>query len=156
MTYVFDNSPLSALFKNFYPKTFKTLWANFDTLVVAGEIVSTREVMREIDDGPIVDLTSWATANAGLFANPTAAEGAFVGKIYGVAHFQQNIEQQKLLKGGKNADPFVIARAAVEGRTVVTMELLKPGAAKIPNICDHFGVKCLSLQGFMEEQGWEF
>jgi hypothetical protein len=33
-----------------------------------------------------------------------------------VRHFQQNIEQQKLLKGGKNAEPFVIARAAVEGR----------------------------------------
>jgi hypothetical protein len=29
---------------------------------------------------------------------------------------------QKLLKGGLNADPFVIARASVENRTVVTME----------------------------------
>ena len=87
---------------------------------------------------------------------PTAAEGAFVAKIYRVSHFQQNIEQQKILKGGKNADPFVIAKAAVEGRAVVTMELLKPKAAKIPNICEHFGVKYLSLEGFMQKERWTF
>ena len=34
-------------------------------------------------------------------------------RIYQVDRFQQNIEVKKLLKGGKNADPFVIARAAI-------------------------------------------
>ena len=87
---------------------------------------------------------------------PTAAEGAFVAKIYGVPHFQQNIEQQKLLKGGRHADSFVIAKAAVEGRSVVTLETMKPNAVKIPNICAHFEVSCLSLEEFMEAEGWEF
>jgi hypothetical protein len=87
---------------------------------------------------------------------PTAAEAAFVGRIYAVPHFQQNIERQKLLQGGKIADAFVIARAAVEGRTVVTMEALKPHAVRIPNICDHFKVPCMSLEDFMEAEGWEF
>jgi hypothetical protein len=76
-----------------------------------------------------------------LFAMPTAAEGAFVARIYGVAHFQQNIEQQKLLRGRRNADPFVIAKAAVEGCTVVTMGQFKANAAKI---CRHIDVPCLS------------
>jgi hypothetical protein len=156
MTYVFDTSPLLALFKNYYPNTFKTLWANFHTLVDDGSLVSTREALREIEDGSGDACAAWAKANPHLFATPTAAEGAFVARIYGVAHFQQNIEQQKLYKGGKNADPFVIARAAVENRTVVTMELVKPNAAKIPNICQHFGVKCLTLERFMEEEGWRF
>jgi hypothetical protein len=53
-------------------------------------------------------------------------------------------------------DPFVIAKAAVDGRTVVTMEALKPQAAKIPNICQHFNVPCLSLEEFMIKEGWEF
>ncbi len=48
-----------------------------------------------------------------------------VAEIYSIQHFQQNIEQQKLLKGGRNADPFVIAKAVVDRRTVVTMETLK-------------------------------
>jgi len=154
--YVFDTSPLSALFKNYYRKRFPTLWANFDALVAAGNLVCTREVAREIDDSAVAEMRDWAAANAGLFPVPTAADGAFVAQIYAVPHFQQNIEQQKLLKGGRNADPFVIARAASEGRTVVTMELLKPNSAKIPSICAHFGVPCLHLEEFMEAEGWQF
>ena len=48
MKYVFDTSPFVSLFKNFYPSTFVTLWQNFDALIGAGEIVSTREVYSEI------------------------------------------------------------------------------------------------------------
>ena len=47
MNYVFDNSPLSALFRNFYRKTFRTLWERFDALVADSSIVSTREALRE-------------------------------------------------------------------------------------------------------------
>jgi hypothetical protein len=138
------------------PKRFPTLWKNFHALVVAGSLISTREVYREIEDGPANELRAWANDHKALFPVPTATEAAFVAKIYGVKHFQQNIEQQKLLKGGHNADPFVIAKAATDGGTVVTMELLKSNAAKIPNICDHFKVPCMTLEEFMEAEGWQF
>jgi hypothetical protein len=118
--YVFDTSPLSTLFKNYYRRRFPSLWRNFDALVAAGNLVSTREAHREIIDGPVAELRDWGENNQALFSVPTAAEGAFVARIYAVPHFHQNIEQQKLLKGGRNADPFIIARAAVEERTVVT------------------------------------
>lgn len=36
------------------------------------------------------------------------------------------------------------------------MELLKPNAAKIPNICDHFKIPCMTLEQFMEAEGWVF
>src|SRR5260370_13971640 len=156
MRYVFDNSPLSVLFKNFYRSTFRTLWENFDALVADARIVSTREALREIEDGAQENLLAWAKDHTELFAMPTPAEARFVARIYTVTHFQQNIEQQKLLKGGNNADPFVIAKAAIEDRAVVTMEEFKPNAAKIPNIYRHFNVRCLSLKEFMEEEGWEF
>jgi len=68
----------------------------------------------------------------------------------------RGFDDVKLLNGGRNADPFVIAKAAVESATVVTMELLKPNGTKIPNICDHFKVPCLSLEEFMEAEGWTF
>jgi len=154
--YVFDTSPLSTLFKNYYRKRFPTLWGHFDSIVEEGRIASTREVLREIEDGPVETLREWAKYQQDLFPAPTAQEGAFVAQIYAVHHFQQNIEQQKLLKGGRNADPFVIARAMADQRTVVTMELLKPNGAKIPNICQHFDVPCMGLERFMEEEGWEF
>lgn len=156
MSYVFDNSPLSTLFKNYYRNTFRSLWERFDMLVAEGGIVSTREALREIKDGGPESLLQWVEHHQALFATPTAEEGRFVTEIYRVPHFQQNIEQQKLLKGGKNADPFVIAKAYVEKLSVVTMEQLKPNAVKIPNICQHFGVRCLSLQDFMDEEGWQF
>jgi Zn-dependent peptidase ImmA (M78 family) len=110
----------------------------------------------KIEDGPIESLLQWAKHNRKLFETPTAEEGAFVAKIYAVRRFQQNIEQKKLLRGGKVADPFVIAKAACENRTVVTIEVKKHNAVKIPNICEHFGVNCLSLPEFMEAEGWTF
>jgi len=70
--------------------------------------------------------------------------------------FQANIEKQKLYKGGRNADAFIVARAYAIGGTVVTAEQLKPNAVKVPNICKHFGIPCLDLEGFMEEEGWQF
>lgn len=154
--YVFDTSPLSTLFRNYYIERFPSLWKEFDALVDADAVVSTREVMKEIEDGSLDALIQWAHGHQDLFPIPTAVEGAAVAEVYAVPHFQQNIEQQKLLKGGRNADPFVIARARVENRTVVTMERHKPNSAKIPNICDYFGVPWLSLEGFMEQEGWKF
>lgn len=156
MIYVFDNSPLSALFRNYYPGRFPTLWQKFDRLVAAGELISTREVMRELEDGPSDLARAWCNDNKDCFSTPTAAEGKFIVKIYAVQHFQQNIEQKKLLRGGKNADPFVVAKAATCKGTVVTLEKLKVNAAKIPNICKHFKVPCLSLEEFMEAESWRF
>ena len=156
MLYVFDTNAFSQLFHSYYRNRFPTLWANFDALVADGSITSTREAFREVEDDRVAALREWAEEHKELFPAPTADEGAFVAKIFAVRHFQQVIEQKKLLKGGRNADPFLIARAAVAGGTVVTMENEPPNGAKIPNICRHFEVPCLSLEGFMEAEGWQF
>ena len=156
MIYVFDTNVISNLHKNYYRKRFVSLWKQFDELVAAGTITSTREVYHELHDGVPGADTEWAKANVELFVTPDAKEGAFVGKIYSVPHFQGNIEKQKLYKGGRNADAFIVARAAAIGGTVVTAERFKDNAVKVPNICKHFGVPCLDLEGFMEAEGWEF
>ncbi|KQO57342.1 hypothetical protein ASF24_17625 [Methylobacterium sp. Leaf86] len=156
MSYVFDNGPISMLFKNYFRSVFPTLWENFDDLIATDEIVSVREVAREIADSSMEALRDWVAANAAVFSIPTAEEAAFITQIYSVKHFHHNIEQQKLLKGGRMADPFVIAKGHIEGRTVVTTEIFKPNGSKIPNICRHFGVECISIQEFMESQNWRF
>lgn len=155
MSFVFDTGPFSSLHRNFYRSVFTSLWENFDALIADGSIVSVRECLRELEDAPEAT-RQWASDNSDIFHAPTGGEGAFIIRIYAVPHFQQNIEQQKLLKGGRLADPFVIAKAAVEGKTVVTTEKWKPNAVKIPNICRHFAVPCMDLQEFMEAQGWRF
>ena len=123
--------------------------------MAAGRVTSTREAFRELEDWGGEGL-EWAKLNPSLFVIPDAREGAFVAGIYAVRHFQSNIEKQKILRGGRNADPFLIARAASVGATVLTMEQHKPNAVKIPNICTHFKIPCLDLRGFMEKEDWVF
>ncbi|ALR03543.1 DUF4411 family protein [Xylella fastidiosa] len=154
--YVLDTNVISNLHKNYYRKRFVSLWKAFDQLVADDKITSTREVYQELQNGVLGADNEWAKVNKNLFAIPNAEECAFVTEIYSVAHFQANIERQKFYKGGQNADAFITARAyAIKGK-VVTMERLKPNAVKIPNICEHFNIPCLDLEGFMESEGWEF
>lgn len=155
MIYVIDTSVVSALHKNYFRDHFPTLWKNFDEMVDSGLVTSTREAFRELEDFG-GDSFSWAKENEHIFHMPDAKEGAKVVNIYAVPHFQANMEKQKLLKGGRNADPFLIARASVLGATMWTVEQFKPNAAKIPNICAHFNVPCVDLRTFMEAEGWSF
>jgi len=131
---------------------FDRLTLNMD----AGRLLSTREALKEINDRSIETLRDWSKGHSEIFTTPTPEEGSFVAQIFAVEHFQHNIEQKKLLKGGNNADPFIVAKAAVINGTVVTMEQHAPNAAKIPNICNHFDILCLSLEEFMEAEGWKF
>jgi len=153
--YVIDTSVISALHRNYYRKSFPSLWKRFDEMVASSQFTSTREVQRELEDGAATPL-AWARENEHLFPTPTADEAQVVVAIYAIKRFQANIEQQKLFKGGRNADPFLIARASCCKGTVLTMEQMKPNAAKIPNICDHFKIPCVDLQRFMENEGWTF
>jgi Domain of unknown function (DUF4411) len=155
VTYVLDTSMLSALHRNYYRDRFPSLWKRFDQMTDDGAFTSAREAYRELEDfgGAVWD---WAQEHEELFPAPDAREGAFVAGIYRVAHFQANVERQKLLKGGRNADPFLVARASAIQGTVVTMEKLKPNAARIPNICKHFSIPCFSLEEFMAQERWTF
>ena len=156
MSYVFDTNAFSQLFHSYYRNRFPSLWEQFDELIENGEITSTREVSREIEGDRVAALRDWAVVQRDLFPAPNAVEAGFVGQIFGVPHFLQIIERKKLLKGGLNADPFIIARAHTIGATVVTLEGEPPHGAKIPNICRHFGIPCVSLEGFMEAEDWTF
>lgn len=157
MIYVFDTSPLSVLFKHYYRGRFPTLWQHFERLVSTGSAFSVREVRAELSDSQLEDrVKDWTARFPGFFATPTTSEGLFLKRIYSVGHFQQNIERKKLLEGGKIADSFVIAKANAVDGTVVTLEKRTQTGAKIPDICDHFGIPCVSLEGFMEAAGWRF
>jgi len=155
--YVFDTNSLSKL-KHFYPDVFKSMWAGLDSLVQNGDMLSTREVWNEMQRGnPDPHVTQWLRQRKELiFTTPTTPELQFVSQIFQVKHFQSLIGVQQRLKGTPVADPFVIACAKVHRGTVVSEEKLKPNAAKIPNVCQHFKIPCIDLQEFMQQQGWSF
>jgi len=66
------------------------------------------------------------------------------------------IRKKERLKGMPVADPFVIARAKILNASVVTEEKHTENAAKIPNVCNHFNIPCIKLEGFMKEEKWVF
>ena len=156
MKYVFDSGPLIDLFRHYYPSRFPTLWENFHALVLEDKLISVREVYNEINSREDM-LTSWAKKEKDkLFSQPTIEEFQFVREIFQVRHFQAMIRKKERLRGKPVADPFVIARAKVLDCQVVTTELFKDNSAKIPNVCKHFSVRCINLEGFMEQEGWTF
>lgn len=157
MIYVFDTSAFIVL-KNFYPSTFPTLWERLDTMVERGAIVSVREVFNELHTYNDADfIQDWAKQNKALFAKPGNDELLIVQQILAIPHFQTLVGNKAILKGTPVADPFVVAAAKIKKpATVVTQETLKPNAAKIPNVCQHFRVPCVDLESFMAKQGWTF
>ena len=157
MIFVFDTNVLSQMFHSYYRGRFKTLWSNFDNLVEGGRVTSTREAFNESQGDRIPALREWAKENKeSIFPTPNADEAIWVSKIFAVRHFQHVIEQKKILKGGFNADPFIVARAAALNGTVVTNESHPLNGAKIPNICEHFKIPCVNFEGFMEVESWTF
>ena len=155
MIYVFDSSTLIDLFKHYYESRFPSLWANFAQAVDSKRIVSVSEVWQEIsqrDDR----LSAWGKEHREFFPQPNPDEYAVVAQIFAVPHFQAMVRKQELLLGKPVADPFVIAKAKVTQACVVAEEEDRPNSAKIPNVCRHFGVDCLNLEGYMERENWTF
>lgn len=154
--YVFDTMVLSQQFRFYYRLRFPTLWTKFETMIVEERITSTREVRRELVNSNDESILREVNKYRYLFPTPTQDEEDFVGRIFGIRHFRHNIPQKTLLKGGLNADPWIIARAATVDGTVVTNEKFRDHAAAIPNICEHFDIKYLSFDDFMGKENWTF
>jgi hypothetical protein len=154
--YVFDTGSYSKL-KHYYPNIFSSLWGHLTQLVLTGGIVSTREVRRELENGtPVAHVADWLDQHVHMFTTPSANELQFVARILSIPHFQSIIGEKQRLTGTPVADPFVIAAAATRGFAVVSEEVFKPNAVKIPNICKHFNVPCYDLAGFMDAQQLSF
>lgn len=156
MPYVFDTSAF-IIIGHYYPDQFPTFWRRFDGAVGSGEIVSVRETLKELSTKASRPwLSDWVKDHSDIFKIPSAKETEFVGKIFRIPHFQMLVSGKARLAGKPAADPFVIAAAKVLGGTVVSEETKKPNAARIPNVCEHFGIPCLSVEGFLAAKGWRF
>jgi len=153
--YVFDSGPLIVMFRHYYPERFPTLWEKFDELIDQESVVSVKEVSRELN-GHVDSLSDWVKDNNGIFLMPTPNEFLLVSEIFKIPHFQDLIRKQERLEGKPVADPFVIAKAKEIGGCVVTTEKYKPNSAKVPNVCERFGVEYMSLEDFMAKENWSF
>ena len=165
MHYILDTGFL-VLSRDYYPDTFSSFWMELEKLIVSQNISSVDEVKEEIENygGEQEHLLEWISKHKGIFTKPTLDEQLNVKKILHTNNFKNILGRKRILKGEPFADPFLIAKAMTVGGTVVTRERLSTtdkkgniqGAPRIPNICQHFSVPCMSPKEFMATQGWAF
>ena len=155
MAYVFDTNSFRVL-GNYYPHQFPTFWRQFNQAVINGKIISVREAQRELESQVNPPLSDWVNHQRHIFMEPRPFEMHFVSEIFSVPHFFNLVNKKNQLTGRPCADPFIIAKAKFIDGCVVTEEKETPNAAKIPNVCERFGVDCTNLQGFMRRENWTF
>lgn len=154
--YVFDTNSFR-VFGNYYPEVFGRFWDQLNACVDQGRLTSVREVRRELEaQNASEHLGVWIEEHQSIFYTPSEEEMHLVAAIFAVEHFRQLIGEKQRLRGLPVADPFIVARARVTGSCVVTEEALKPNAAKVPNVCEHFQVECINVQGFLNREGWRY
>ena len=140
---VFDTSAfLNGWHDHYPPATFPSVWDVISEAMQTGQIVTPREVYREItklDD----DVCAWAKQRSRHVTDPIAEVQREAGIIAGM--FPN--------PGVRNrADPFVVAEARIGRLTVVTYEGRsfsgvphKNWTRTMPGICNHLSVDCRTL-----------
>jgi hypothetical protein len=150
--YIFDSGPFIDL-KNYPGDVFTTLWDNFVSMINNGEILSSSEVLRELEDYDD-EIAQWAKTNKKIFIKPTIEEQLEVQKI--LAIHPDLVKEEAILLGKPYADPFVIAQAKLYNCALVHSEKYKPNAHKIPNVCKTFKVEEIALFEFFRREKWKF
>lgn len=158
--YCIDTSAWTNI-KRLYPfDIFPSLWEKLDTLIQNNRLISPQQVHEELkkwDD----DVFRWVKQRRKLFRQLDEEQIAVAKDI--LHKFPNLIDWQKETA---DADPFVISLAIVETRNltllggeciVVSNEKLGGGTkAKIPDVCNDFGVKHFSSIEFFNNEGWKF
>jgi len=156
MEYCLDTSVYTQAHRLYYAFDLAPgFWKSLIFHAENGVLISPAAVFTELAKGND-ELAQWAKENKGLlFSDPDVK---VVESFRQVADFintrYESGQWIRLFLDG--ADPWVIAQAKAHELTVVTMEGSKGseevnpktkrfhGRIKIPNVCGHFGVKCIS------------
>jgi hypothetical protein len=148
--YIFDTNVFYAL-GHYYPSRFPTIWERIDSLAEEGELLSVKEVKRELEGNcPAEFVEEWVKKYRKIFHSPSGEEMTIVAEMFKKEQYRGFVKRQNILKGLPVADPFIVAAAKVLGAHVVTQESSKPGGARIPTVCHDLRVKCLDLEKFLE------
>ena len=120
------------------------LWALFEADVVAGCVVSHREVRHELRRGSN-GLAKWAVGHSSFFVDPDDLQVTALRDVlrrHG-AHAVHLDRQHKY-----DADPWLVAHALACDIVVVTCESPKR-AHSVPRMCDLMGAKWANLQDYV-------
>ena len=153
MIYCIDTSSIMDAWSRWYPqKLFPSLWSRWDDLIEEGRLLSSEEVLREIERKEDA-LFEWVKEREHMFI-PLGDDIQSATQLI-LAEFPKLVDSRT---GKSFADPFVIATAQVTGATVVTGERHEgsPTRPKIPNVCSDLGIPWMGTVQLIEAEGWRF
>lgn len=155
MNYCLDTSVYTQAHRSYYAFDIAPpFWNALVTLAQNGTVISPIAVYDELKEGKD-DLKQWAKDHHKiLFIEPDGKVNEAYRQVVEFADKRYR-DQHQIREFLKGADPWVIAQAKAHNLTVVTMEGVKQaenvdkatgrfiGKIKIPNMCDHFGIKSI-------------
>ena len=142
-----------------YPRDlFDPLWSFIEELIGTGRLLAPNEVLRELskrDD----DIFKWAKTQKNAFVELDGEQGNVLSEV--LAKFPALAEAMKV---SPHADPIVVSLALLITRKqpkepcmVVTEEKLGgTGSHKVPNVCQQFGLKTITLLDVLRAEGLKF
>lgn len=148
--YVLDSSALFDFKRNYPPDVFKSVWANFESLINQRAIISVREVYNEIKRGSDW-LIDWADERKDIFLIPETDEINYVGELQ--AKYPNLVDYFSTKPA---ADPFVIACAKMNELIIIQHEKLDNKKQKIPFVAKAENVQCVTLTELFKLEGWTF
>jgi len=154
--YCFDTSALIDGWRRYFPPdVLRSLWdQKIPELIATDRIKAPDYVLLEIAQRSD-ELHAWVQARQQIFV-PTIAK--IQRRVSHIINTYPDFLQERS-SNGLWADPYVIALAQEQNRTVVTYERLKDRNArrlKIPDVCNALGVEWMDLLGLMRREGWIF
>ncbi len=153
--YVVDTCVMRELLFHFRKEipAFDRMWNKIDQMILSKEIVFVKESYSELErQCTSEENLQWLKSKKSYFTPPSNEECIVVAQIYAQRNFQNNVARKNILSGQPVADAFIVARAKRLGTNavVVSREILKPNAAKIPNICEYLSVNYMDDKEFQK------
>lgn len=140
-------------------REFAGFWEMIERNMESGIVRITKRNFQEITEGRDTedDLAKWLKPRRGVSIGvpPNKEVQAFAAKIGDYVYSNPIFYERHRARFSRGADAWLIAQAAVDDGTVVTREVSQPEshAPKIPDLCSHFQVKCISLIDIMKILG---
>jgi len=152
--YSFDSDSFIAPWRGFYrPEFIPDFWDSLDGLIREGRLKVAEPVYEEILQGGD-ELSEWFEARKQAILYPWD-----ITVQQAVREIQQKHPNIVKSTGKSGADPWVVAVAKAMGGCVVTFEK-KSGAdarhIKIPNVCESFSIRCMTVYEVIAEEEWVF
>lgn len=153
--YCFDTSALIEGWVRSYPyDVFPTLWSNLERMIEDGDILCPDEVLIELAKKED-DLHKWAKLKKKLFY---PLDNDLQVAVVEVLTYYPGLAAQKSSRN--HADPFVVALAKITNRIVVSGEKNRGNPdgliPKIPDVCQAYDIRCITLLQFIRDQKWNF